>query len=164
MTFRPIKTATPLEKLRFLVGAACDRRLTAAENAVLAVIADGTNAQTGDYWISMGTLAKKTGFGRRHVARAIDRLCELGLLEITEKGDARRQRANHYAVEFDAYVPSDSLVTQESLPSDMQDTSLVTQESLPSDMQDTSLVTQESLPSVLQSTLIRSLIRGFTHG
>ncbi|TQE92527.1 MAG: helix-turn-helix domain-containing protein, partial [Spiribacter salinus] len=91
-----MKHPGPVEKMQLLASAAGLPRLTRAELAVLIILADMSNAETGLAWPSFDTLAQRTGIGRRTVKRVVKRLNANRLVLIVEHGN--RVRSNRYRI------------------------------------------------------------------
>lgn len=82
-----------LARWRLALAAACDGRLTRADLAVLLVILDHINVQTGEAWPSAETVATTVGASVRSVIRARHRLVGKGLLtETIASGRPNRYR------------------------------------------------------------------------
>ena len=73
----------PVRKLRWLVGAAGKHQLSRAELAMLVILADHTNTNTGKAWPAFPRLAKHGVVTTRTAKRAVARLTALDLIAIS---------------------------------------------------------------------------------
>jgi len=136
----------PVEKVRALALAAGISDLSRAELAVLNVLVDMINSQTGQAWPSYNTLADRTATTPRTIKRAVLKLMkrEPPLVLLVAQGN--RVRSNRYALnrayfaELGAYGGSDA-----------RDTTLVTPVSSCSDAEGQKVVTPESPESIHES-------------
>lgn len=87
----------PVDKLRFLVSIAADRRLNATDLRCGIVIADLHNAKKGRAWPSYPYLVNSTGSCRASIARSVKKLHLLGIIIKVRGG---RGRANSYHPAF----------------------------------------------------------------
>ena len=71
----------PVEKLRYIVSLAADRRLHATNLCVAIVITDHYNDKIGYAWPGYARLTEHTGFSRASVARSVKKLDQLGLIK-----------------------------------------------------------------------------------
>ncbi|MEY5007527.1 MAG: Helix-turn-helix domain [Pseudomonadota bacterium] len=84
----------PVLKIQWLCGAAGRSELSRAELAVLIVLADHINTETGKAWPSFGRIARIAATTVRTAKRAVSRLVAMDLIQIAEHGGPGR--SNRY--------------------------------------------------------------------
>jgi hypothetical protein len=94
----------PTLLLKFLLLSALVRRpdASAADAAVLAALLERLNEETGLAWPSLQRLADDTGRNRVTVVRSLRHLCELGFVQVAEKGT--KTTTTRYRPQFDKAV------------------------------------------------------------
>lgn len=107
-------TFGPVRKLRWLVGAASRTELSRAELAMLIILADHTNTNTGKAWPAFPRLAKHGGVTTRTAKRAVARLTALDLIVISEHGGPAR--SNRYRLNWDIFEQSGDSVDDDTIP------------------------------------------------
>jgi hypothetical protein len=88
----------PVRKLRWLKGVAKRRELSRADLALLIVLADHVNSDTGKAWPAYPRLASTAGVSVRTAKRGIVRLTTLKLVTIAEHGGPGR--SNRYGLNW----------------------------------------------------------------
>lgn len=88
----------PVRKIKWLVGAAGRGELARADLAVLIVLADHINTDTGKAWPAYPRIAKAAGVSVRTAKRAIERLTALDLVLVAERGGPGR--SNRYGLNW----------------------------------------------------------------
>jgi hypothetical protein len=127
----------PVRKLRWLVGAACKHELSRSELAMLVILADHTNTNTGKAWPAFGRLAKLGGVTPRTAKRSVARLTALDLIAIAEHGGPGR--SNRYRLNWDIFEQS-----EDSVDDDTIQTAMVTRTAANGDISDPKMVTSMS--------------------
>lgn len=127
----------PVRKLRWLVGAAGKHQLSRAELAMLVILADHTNTNTGKAWPAFGRLAKLGGVTPRTAKRSVARLTALDLIAVAEHGGPGR--SNRYRLNWDIFEQSG-----DSVDDDTSQTAMVTGATANGDISDPTMVTQVS--------------------
>jgi hypothetical protein len=94
----------PVRKIEWLCGAAGRAELSRAELAVLIVLADHINTETGKAWPSFGRIANIAAVTVRTAKRAVSRLTAMDLIQIAEHGGPGR--SNRYRLNW-ALFPQD---------------------------------------------------------
>jgi hypothetical protein len=106
-------TFGPVRKLRWLVGAASRTELSRAELAMLIILADHTNTNTGKAWPAFPRLAQHGGVTTRTAKRAVARLTTLDLVVISEHGGPGR--SNRYRLNWDIFEQSGDSVDDDTI-------------------------------------------------
>jgi hypothetical protein len=114
-----------VRSLMALVTAATDARLSRGDVACLAVIINRFNTEKGVAWPSVTLVADEANLDRRSVIRSLQRLSEVGYLDIERGGLGKSNRYRPSFKTGDTRVTSDVSVT-----SDVHATKLVTPVSL----------------------------------
>lgn len=127
----------PVRKLRWLVGAAGKHELSRSELAMLVILADHTNTNTGKAWPAFVRLAKLGGVTPRTAKRAVARLNVLDLIAVAEHGGPGR--SNRYRLNWDIFEQSEG-----SVDDDTSQTAMVTGTAANGDISDPKMVTHMS--------------------
>lgn len=133
----------PVQKLKFLAQGAKVPAMSRAELAVLIVLADMANSNTGIAWPSFATLAERAGVSGRHAKTAIKNLIARGFIEVTEQGN--RIKSNRYKINLRAGGSDLGNTTQ---PSDLQSTRVVNSSVRGSDVECPDVVIPSSPESI----------------
>lgn len=88
----------PVRKIQWLCGAAGRPDLSRAELAVLIVLADHINTETGKAWPAFSTIAAVSSVTVRTAKRAVRRLTDMELIQIAEHGGPGR--SNRYRLNW----------------------------------------------------------------
>jgi hypothetical protein len=103
----------PVRKLRWLVGAAGKHELSRADLAMLVILADHTNTNTGKAWPAFVRLAKLGGVAPRTAKRSVARLTALDLIAVAEHGGPGR--SNRYRLRWDIFEQSEDCVVDDTI-------------------------------------------------
>lgn len=91
----------PVRKIQWLCGAAGRSEMSRAELAVLIVLANHINTETGKAWPSFGRIATIAATTVRTAKRAVSRLTAMDLIQIAEHGGPGR--SNRYRLNWDLF-------------------------------------------------------------
>jgi hypothetical protein len=127
----------PVRKLRWLVGAAGKHELSRGDLAMLIILADHTNTNTGKAWPAFPRLAKHGGVTPRTAKRSVARLTALDLIAVAEHGGPGR--SNRYRLNWDIFEQSEGSVDDDTIQ-----TAMVTAKAANGDISDPKMVTQVS--------------------
>jgi hypothetical protein len=87
------------------MGKVWDHKFSRAEQAIMLALADHANHDGGDIYPSMGKIAWKTGYSRRHVIRIVGDLRERGILVVVEEADLAKHHATEYGIDWSKAEP-----------------------------------------------------------
>lgn len=107
----------PVRKIQWLCGAAGRAELSRAELAVLIVLADHINTETGKAWPSFGRIANIAATTVRTAKRAVSRLTAMDLIQIAEHGGPGR--SNRYRLNWARFQQDADGDTYDTMPSAM---------------------------------------------
>jgi len=107
----------PVRKIQWLCGAAGRPELSRAELAVLIVLADHINTETGKAWPSFGRIANIAATTVRTAKRAVSRLTAMDLIQIAEHGGPGR--SNRYRLNWARFQQDADGDTDDTMPSAM---------------------------------------------
>lgn len=113
-TGTPTIASQSVRSLIALVAAAVDARLARGDVACLAVIINRFNTEKQAAWPGLNLLAEETNLNRRSVIRSLQRLSELGYLEIMRGGIGKSNRYRPTFKTSDTDVTSDIRVTSDT--------------------------------------------------
>lgn len=105
----------PVRKIQWLCCAAGRSELSRAELAVLIVLADHINTETGKAWPAFARIAKLASVTVRTAKRAVSRLTALDLIQIAEHGGPGR--SNRYRLNWDLFRQDGDGVTDDTMQS-----------------------------------------------